>query len=56
MHKNLLVEIKNQSSPWPTYVGKSLRTRAKACIHRHIPAYVAKVSKAWKMKVFYNND
>ena len=55
MHKNIFLEIKDQSGPWPMYMGRSLRTRAKACMHRHIPVYTARVSGAWKMQVFYNN-
>ena len=55
MHKNIFLEINDQSGPRPMYVGSGLHTWAKACVHKHIPAYVARVSEAWKMQVFCNN-
>ena len=55
MHKNLFLEIKDQSGPWPTYMGNDLRTQAKACVRRHIPVYATRVSEACKMQVFCNN-
>ena len=50
MHKNIFLEIKDQSGPWPTYVGSGLCTWAKACVRRHNPAYAARVSKHGKCK------
>ena len=55
MHKNLFLEINDQSGPRPTYVGHGLCTWAKACVRRHIPMYATRVSKAWKRKLFCNN-
>ena len=43
MHKNLFLEINDQSGHWPMYVGRGLRTWAKACICRHKPAYATRV-------------
>ena len=43
-----------------TKVALALRTLVVACVHahvhRHILAYTARVSIAWKRQVFCNND
>jgi len=36
MHKNLFLEINDQSGHWPMYAGRGLHMWAKACIRRHI--------------------
>ena len=51
MCKNIFLEIKAQSGPWSVYVGSALHTWANACVRRHIPTYVARVSEAL-MQVF----
>ena len=45
MSKNLILKINDQSGSWPTYMGSTLCTRAKACVCKHTPAYAAQVSK-----------
>ena len=46
IHKNIFMKINDQSGPRPTYKGHDLRTRAKACVRRHISTYTTKVLEA----------
>ena len=38
-----------------TKVALGMRTQTKACVHRHILAYVVRVSEAYERLVFCNN-
>ena len=45
MSKNLFLKLNDQGGSWPTNMGSTLCTQAKACIRKHTPAYAAQVSE-----------